>query len=93
MAKQKPTSRAAAGPPRRKNRRPARSPKAAAKSTARKSVKSKARAAPPSQRRPKQRIAISHYRDEDFKPAACAPTRNTAISASPPQPTVWPRRM
>ena len=44
--------------------------------------------------RPKQRIAISHYRDEDFKsPTACAPTRITATSASPKPAMVWRRRM
>jgi mannose-6-phosphate isomerase-like protein (cupin superfamily) len=70
MAKQKPTSRAAARVAAQK-KSPAR--KTAAKSTARKQIKSKDRskrrapsAAKP-QRRPKQRIAISHYRDEDFK--------------------------
>jgi hypothetical protein len=42
--------------------------KAAAKSTARKSLKGRGRAPAPVKRaRPKQRIAISHYRDEDFK--------------------------
>ena len=42
--------------------------KAAAKSSARKALKSKGRAAAPAKRaRPKQRIAVSHYRDEDFK--------------------------
>jgi mannose-6-phosphate isomerase-like protein (cupin superfamily) len=47
--------------------------KASAKSTARKTVKSKARGAPAvkktvkSKARPKQRIAISHHREEDFK--------------------------
>ena len=41
--------------------------KVAAKSTARRKLKSKGRAAAPAKRaRPKQRIAISHYRDEDF---------------------------
>ena len=40
----------------------------AAKSHARKKLASKGRAAHPQKRaRPKQRIAISHYRDEDFK--------------------------
>jgi hypothetical protein len=40
----------------------------AAKSHARKKLASKGRAAHPVKRaRPKQRIAISHYRDEDFK--------------------------
>jgi uncharacterized RmlC-like cupin family protein len=42
--------------------------KAAAKSSARKALKSKGRAVPsPKRARPKQRIAVSHYRDEDFK--------------------------
>src|SRR3981081_1378252 len=64
MAKQKPTSRAAARTAAQK-KSPAR--KTAAKSTARKQLKAKARAAPVAKRaRPKQRIAISHYRDEDF---------------------------
>jgi quercetin dioxygenase-like cupin family protein len=41
----------------------------AAKSTARKAVKSKARSVPPkaTKARPKQRIALSHHREEDFK--------------------------
>src|ERR1019366_3188028 len=65
MAKQKPTSRAAARSAAQK-KSPAR--KTAAKSTSRKQIKSKARAAPAAKRaRPKQRIAISHHRDEDFK--------------------------
>jgi len=71
MAKHKPTSRAAAkGAAQKKS--PAR--KAAVKSTARKTIKAKDRktkargllAARPDARR-KQRIAISHHRDEDFK--------------------------
>jgi mannose-6-phosphate isomerase-like protein (cupin superfamily) len=42
--------------------------KSSVKSTARKPIKSKARAAAPAKRaRPKQRIAISHHRDEDFR--------------------------
>jgi mannose-6-phosphate isomerase-like protein (cupin superfamily) len=42
--------------------------KAAAKSTARKKLKSKGRAPAPVKRaRPKQRVAISHHREEDFK--------------------------
>src|SRR5256885_8198047 len=71
MAKQKPTSRAAAKTAAQK-KSPAR--KAAAKATARKTIKAKdrktkARAMPAAKprARPKQRIAISHYRDEDFK--------------------------
>ena len=71
MAKQKPTSRAAAKTAAR-TKSPAR--KTVAKSTARKTIKAKdrktkARAMPAAKprARPKQRIAISHYRDEDFK--------------------------
>jgi mannose-6-phosphate isomerase-like protein (cupin superfamily) len=70
MAKKKPTSRAAARTAAQK-KSPARKP--AAKSTSRKTVaakdrKTKARALPAAKRaRPKQRIAISHYRDNDFK--------------------------
>jgi hypothetical protein len=61
----KPTARAAAKTAAQK-KSPAR--KAAAKSTARKKLKSKGRAALPAKRaRPKQRIAISHHREEDFK--------------------------
>ncbi len=42
--------------------------KAAAKSSARKPLKSNGRAAPPVKKaRRKQRIAVSHHRDEDFK--------------------------
>jgi len=70
MARQKkPTSRAAARTAAQK-KSPPRKP---AKSTARKPIKakshaSKARALPaPRRARPKQRIAISHHRDEDFK--------------------------
>src|ERR1700719_26456 len=80
MAKQKPTSRAAAriaaqkkSPPRKSAAR-----KTTAKSTSRKAIqardrKAKGRRAPRAlaaakpPRRPKQRVAISHYRDEDFK--------------------------
>jgi hypothetical protein len=65
MAKQKPTSRAAAKTAAQKKSPPRRT---AAKSTARKKLKTKARGAPAAKRaRPKQSIAISHYRDEDFK--------------------------
>jgi mannose-6-phosphate isomerase-like protein (cupin superfamily) len=70
MAKQKPTSRAAARTAAQK-KSPSR--KTAAKSTSRKTIKAKdrktkARAMPAAKprARPKQRIAISHYRDEDF---------------------------
>jgi len=61
----KPTARAAAKTAAQK-KSPAR--KAAAKSTARKKLTSKGRTAAPAKRaRPKQRIAISHHREEDFK--------------------------
>jgi mannose-6-phosphate isomerase-like protein (cupin superfamily) len=64
MAKKKPTSRAAARTAAQK-KSPAR--KTAAKSTSRKPIKARARAQPSAKRaRPKQRVAISHYRDEDF---------------------------
>jgi len=70
MAKQKPKSRAAARTAAQK-KSPARkraAGKIAAKSTARKKLKAKGRAAAPAKRaRPKQRIAISHHREEDFK--------------------------
>jgi mannose-6-phosphate isomerase-like protein (cupin superfamily) len=80
MAKQKPKSRTAAKTAALK-KSPARNTiakktiakkavakKAVAKSTARKKLTSKARALPAAKRaRPKQRIAISHHRDEDFK--------------------------
>jgi mannose-6-phosphate isomerase-like protein (cupin superfamily) len=71
MARQKPTSRAAARSAAQK-KSPARKTvagKTAAKSSPRKTVKAKARAVPaaPPRRRAKQRIAISHYRDQDFK--------------------------
>jgi cupin domain len=68
--KKKLTSRAAARTTAQKKSSP---PKAAAGSTARKSVTArpaarKAGPAPAAKRsRPKQRIAISHHRDEDFK--------------------------
>jgi len=70
MAKQKPRSRAAARTAAQK-KSPAReraAAKSAPKSSARKKLKAKARALPAAKRaRPKQRIAISHHRDEDFK--------------------------
>ncbi len=71
MAKKKPTSRAASRTTAqkkstRKTSKPA--SKTVAKSSARKKLKAKARAVPTAKHaRPKQRIAISHYRDEDFK--------------------------
>jgi hypothetical protein len=72
MAKQKPKSRAAAKTAALKKstaRKPA-AKKAAAKSTGKSTArkKLKARAQPVTKRgRPKQRIAISHHREEDFK--------------------------
>jgi mannose-6-phosphate isomerase-like protein (cupin superfamily) len=64
MARKKPTSRAAARTAAQKKSPAGKSP---AKSSARKQLKTKARVAPAAKRaRPKQRIAISHYRDEDF---------------------------
>src|ERR1700733_14580013 len=65
MASKKPKSRAAARMPAQK-KSPAR--KSAAKPSARKKLKAKGRAAAPVKRaRPKQRIAISHHREQDFK--------------------------
>ena len=76
MARKKPTSRAASRPAAQK-KSPARKAagkiaskaagKTAAKSSARKKLKTKRAVAPAKRARPKQRIAISHYRDEDFK--------------------------
>jgi hypothetical protein len=63
--KNKPASRAAA-----KSAAQKKSPdrKAAAKSVARKKIKSRGRAPAPAKRaRPKQRVAVSHHREEDFK--------------------------
>jgi mannose-6-phosphate isomerase-like protein (cupin superfamily) len=70
MARKKPTSRAAARTAAQK-KSPARkiaARKPAAKSSARKQIKAKDRAPPAAKprARAKQRIAISHYRDEDF---------------------------
>jgi len=67
---QKPKSRAASRSAQQK-KSPARKTaagKTAAKPTARKKLKAKGRAQAPVKRvRPKQRIAISHHREEDFK--------------------------
>ena len=67
----KPASRAAATKKAAQKKSTARKTsarKVAAKPTARRKLKSKGRAAGPVKRaRPKQRVAISHYRDEDFK--------------------------
>ncbi|HET7889526.1 MAG TPA: cupin domain-containing protein [Bradyrhizobium sp.] len=73
MAKKKskkPASRAAAKSSAAKTsaRKKSSPRKTAAKSTARRKLASKGRAAPaPKRARPKQRVAISHHRDEDFK--------------------------
>jgi len=65
MAQKKPTSRAAARTAARK-KSPARKP--SAKSTARKKIASKGTTAAGARRaRPKQRVAVSHHREEDFK--------------------------
>ena len=64
MAKKKSTARAAAkGAAQKKS--PSR--KTAAKSSARKKIKSARTAASPRRARPKQGVAISHHRDEDFR--------------------------
>src|SRR5674476_872660 len=73
MAKQKPKSRAASRAAAQKKsparKTPAKNPaKPAAKSTARKKLEAKGRTPAPVKRaRPRQRIAISHHREEDFK--------------------------
>ena len=65
MAQKKLTSRAAARTAARK-KSPARKP--SAKSTARKKIASKGRTGAGARRaRPKQRVAVSHHREEDFK--------------------------
>ena len=75
MAKQKPKSRAAARTaPQKKSSRKIAGRKIAGVSSARKPVSAKHRKAErpgvttAKRARPKQRIAISHHRDEDFKP-------------------------
>jgi quercetin dioxygenase-like cupin family protein len=66
MARQKTSSRAAAQPAVKKKWTGLRN---AAKPAARKAVKSKGRGTPAakSKTRPRQRIAVSHHREEDFK--------------------------
>lgn len=64
MAKQKPSTRAASRTTAQK-KSPAR--KTAAKSAARKTIKGKRGVTAAKRARPKQRIAISHHREEDFK--------------------------
>src|SRR3954465_2717957 len=85
MAKKKPKSRAAAKAAALK-KSPARksAAKPATKTSARKKLKARAATAPKS-RRPKQRIAISHHRDEDFKAdglRAYAQYRDLGIAAA-----------
>jgi hypothetical protein len=68
MAKKKPktkTSARAASKTAAQKKSPAR--KAAAKSSARKKLASKGRPAPAKRAPPKQKIAVSHHREEDFK--------------------------
>ena len=69
MAKKtKSTSRPAAKTPTQKTQKKSPARKASAKSSARKKITSRGRvAAPPKRARPKQRVSISHHRDEDFK--------------------------
>jgi hypothetical protein len=68
MAKQKPRSRAAPRSAPQKKSRTRKAAKTAAKSTARKKLKARGRGTPTIKRaRPKQRVAISHHREEDFK--------------------------
>jgi mannose-6-phosphate isomerase-like protein (cupin superfamily) len=71
MARKKPAARATAKTAAQKKtsaRKSAVGKTAVAKTTARKKLKAKARvSAPLKARRPKQRIAVSHHREEDFK--------------------------
>src|SRR6202158_1312034 len=68
MAKQKPKSRTAAkAAALKKSAARKTASKTAAKSTARKKLKARALPAANPPPRPKQRIAISHHREEDFK--------------------------
>ena len=64
MAKKKPTTRSAA---KRSAQQKSPTRKAAAKPSARKKLKSARASAAPGPARPKQRVAVSHHRDEDFK--------------------------
>jgi mannose-6-phosphate isomerase-like protein (cupin superfamily) len=68
MASKKPKSRATAKSAALKKSSARKSAKrTAAKPTARKKLKAGGREVPVKRTRPKQRIAISHYRDEDFR--------------------------
>jgi mannose-6-phosphate isomerase-like protein (cupin superfamily) len=64
MAKKKPTARSAA---KRSAQQKSPTRKAAAKPSARKKLKSARASTVPGPARPKQRVAVSHHRDEDFK--------------------------
>jgi mannose-6-phosphate isomerase-like protein (cupin superfamily) len=64
MAKKKPTARSAA---KRSAQQKSPTRKAAAKPSARKKLKSARASTAPGPARPKQRVAVSHHRDEDFK--------------------------
>ena len=67
MAGKKPKSRAASRATQQKKSTARKAVvRKAAKSSARKKLKAKGRVHPPV-RRPKQRVAVSHHRDEDFK--------------------------
>jgi len=67
MAGKKPKSRAASRATQQKKSTARKAVvRKAAKSSARKKLKAKGRVHPPF-RRPKQRVAVSHHRDEDFK--------------------------
>ena len=99
MAKQKAASRAAAKTAVKKKWAGLRS---AAKPSSRKTIKSKGRvsAAKPenssktaSKARPKQRIAISHHREEDFKADGLRTYAKYRISALPRRAMAWRRRM
>ena len=63
--KKKPTARPAA---KRSAQKKSPTRKAAAKPSARKKLKSARASTAPGPARPKQRVAVSHHRDEDFKP-------------------------
>jgi len=68
MAKKKSNKPASRAATRKAAQKKSPAGKAAGKSTARRKLKSKGTAAAPVRRtRPKQRVAISHHRDEDFK--------------------------
>ena len=105
MARKKPAARVATKTAAQKKspaRKSAVGKSAVSKATARKTLKAKARpAAPLKVRRPKQRIAVSHHRDEDFKTdglrtyaryrdLGIADARPGAGACDPPDRTVQP---